>query len=311
MAKEPATLIIFRSTRTRCSKKARLEAGCKVYHLNKYEMGHVVGGILTKTRYPIKILHDNLIKLTVPDQKVVKYYWNKKNKDRYYAHLKEKMHWLKYDKTFKIDDKLGKLETRKYLDKDHEIVKKFKERVYNVKHNYEKKYNVTYVLLPLKWRYILLFQAEVKLFEFRFAFDSTTKRDVKHFIATIDGMKKESKPVSKKKSKHSKLSKKQNKKKPAQKVIEYCEKITKNIHSFIEEKYKEDKNYNPLRDGQVASFIDHLGQYGIKKFDVLSAKPLKLDIKNFTKYSKNNTLHQKSWEHLKEDYNPGTAAAIS
>ena len=56
MAKEPATFIFFRTTRTPCSRAARLKAGCKIWHLNQYEKGHVVGGILVKDRYPIKIL---------------------------------------------------------------------------------------------------------------------------------------------------------------------------------------------------------------------------------------------------------------
>ena len=301
MEKETAALIILRTTRSYCSKAERIKSGVKPHHLNKYPPGHVCGVILTKYRYKLKTLQDNLSKLTAPDAKVVQDYMKDSKKRKYHAHYAERIHWLNDKETIKTDNKA---QNRNYLDKNHPLVKELREKIYNISNKYEQQYNIIYLIEAISWRYILLLQAEVKWFEFRSAYKGTKLKNERHFIKTVDGARA---------TEHVKQSKRSTKKKykNVYEIMDYVHSMNTKIHSFIAEKAEANPNYNPLIDPEVSFYINHLKQWKVEKFQILSAKPLKLTVKQFDNRYFKNTLHKKSWDQLKEEYNPGTAAATS
>ena len=303
MSKEKATIILVRTVGHNCTKIERKKAGVPPYHLNKYGAKQVVGILLCKHRYNLKLLNDNeiLLKLPAPDVQVVLNYSKDESKKNYFAHHVLKSHWLKEEEIIK-DIKI-KSQNHQYLSKNHALVSELRKKIFAFL-KYESDYDVTYVIAPFFDRYILSLQGRSKWFEFRRKLNGTTEQNARHLKALVGNVN-----INKSQIKESKKSKKKKFQK-IYKLKDYLQGIAKNIHSLIVEKSEANPNYNPLTDPEISHYTNFLQQWNVDRLKLFNAKPLYFKTDDY-KALKYHQLYQKPWKELKAEYCPAEAAATS
>ena len=310
--KESATIILIRTVGKSCTRINRQEAGVPPYHLNKYGPRLIIGYLLSKERFKISTLYDNIDELTAPDRKIVTKYANDEKLSKSWGHYIESRFFLPEKDYIKTDIKK---QGRKYLKKNHDLINKLRGLSYKFA-TLEMKYDLTFVVLPFYDRWIILLLSKIKHYEFRLNRLRGTIKGQQNRIKEMSGnsnfnankSKKNdasfiSKELSKHESKHRKIT--------IQEILDYIENIQKNMHLLIVERAEKDSNYHPMRDCEILHYGRHMQQWKVDIFKLLSAKPLHLKKGQYKGNYYQKILKPKPWDQLRAEYCPGEAASTS
>ena len=296
-SKEPMTFIAFRISSTKLPKKKQRSLALKPYHCENLPQKHVVSYAPAIARADLKVLQKYSPRLSQVDVKVIE------------MGIKEGKNWeahrLGRPRRIKIPinaEKEGR-ENFKYLSDDHPIiVQLYKENEQARK--CAEQYEITWVLVSIKPGLEMAIVSGDKGWEMRKGITTVSKIDegaIEPYLQSTWSYTPQDLSAI---SSNTQIER-------GKKIVRYLHRVIKALHAYVVERANENnKPYYPRRDSRVIYVGHQLEQFNITLDQAFSAVPFKVSARKY-KDDKWRRKRRWEWDQLMENYNPGTAEAMS